>query len=113
MELLTAHTWKYDEYFRNYNSTTTALYYKRGKANNLLNMDQNRVTFHADGTYTEITETGATINGTWQFQNNETETQITNPGGTFTSKIILLDDNKYYWYDPVLSNGTFGEMIPQ
>lgn len=113
LELLTSKTWKYDEYFRNYNSSPTVLYYKRGKTSNLLNLDQNRVTFKSDGSYSEITETGATLSGTWQFLNNETEVQVNNINGTFTSTIIILEDQRYYWYDSFNSNGTYGKMIPQ
>ena len=42
-ELLTSKTWKYMEYYRN----TGTLVYKRGNASNLINLDQNRVTFYA------------------------------------------------------------------
>ena len=113
LDYLTAHTWKYDEYFRGYNSTTPTLYYKTGRTNNYLDLSLNRVTFRTDGTYTEITETGSTLNGTWKFLNNETQVQVTNSVGTFTSSIVILDDTKYHWFDSFNSNGTFGEMIPQ
>ena len=113
IEILTSHTWMYDEYFRFYNGTTPTLYFKKGRTNNYLDLTLNRVTFRTDGTYTEITETGSTLNGTWKFLNNETQVQVVNSVGTFTSTIIILDDTKYHWFDPINSNGTFGEMIPQ
>jgi hypothetical protein len=112
-ELLTANTWLYDEYFRSYNTTNTVLYYKKDKGNNLLNLSLNRVTYKTDGTYTEITETGATLNGTWTFLNNESQVQVTNTYGTYTSTIMLLDQTHYNWLDQTASNGTYGKLIPQ
>lgn len=112
-ELLTANTWLYDEYFRSYNTANTVLYYKKDKGNNLLNLSLNRVTYKTDGTYTEITETDATLNGTWTFLNNESQVQVTNTYGTYTSTIMLLDATHYNWLDQTASNGTYGKLIPQ
>lgn len=111
LELLTQRTWIYDEYYRNYNSSSTNLIYKRGKANNPMNLDNNRVTFSGDGTYVEYNELGETINGTWHFLNNETEIQVMNPINTYTSSIKLLDEDHFNWLDPSNSNGTYGKMI--
>jgi len=111
-ELLTSKTWMYDEYFRNYNSANTVLYYKRGKANNLINMNAQRSNFKADGTYTEILANGAPASGTWKFLNNETQIQVNTPVGIFVSNIVLLDENHFHWYEPNADNGTFGKMIP-
>lgn len=108
-ELLTSKTWLYDEYFRNYNSSNTILYYKRDKTNNLINLDINRVTFRADGTYTELNETGTTLNGTWKFLNNESQIQVASSAGTYTSLIIKLDEDEFYWLDTNTSNGTLGK----
>jgi hypothetical protein len=111
-EYLTSKTWVYDEYYREYN-TSPVLYYKRGQNNNLINLDQNKVTYRTDGTYTETTETGTVLNGTWEFLNNESQVQVVNSTGTYTSTIITLSDQKYEWLAPTTSNGTFGKMIPQ
>ncbi len=112
-QYLTGKTWIYDEYFRNYNSGNTVLYYKRGKSSNLLNLDINKVSFKSDGTYSEITETGTTVTGTWKFLNNETQVQVTNSAGIFTSTIQILNDSTYYWFDQMASNGTYGKMTSQ
>lgn len=112
-ELLTSKTWIYDEYFREYNSSNTVLVYKRGKSNNSFNLNLNKITFRPDGTYTETTETGTVLNGTWSFKDNETKTEVVNVAGTFTSNIILLDENHYHWFIPTASNGTFAKLIPQ
>jgi len=113
LELLTAKTWIYDEYYRETNTGNPVLYYKRGNSGNLINLDPNKVRYNRNGTYTEITETGATLNGTWQFLDNETRVQVVNPAGIFSSTIITLDDQHYDWLDPTTSNGTSGKMIPQ
>jgi hypothetical protein len=76
-------------------------------------MDVQRNTFKADGTYTEILINGATASGTWRFINNETQIQVTTPIGVFTSNIVILDDNRFYWYEPNADNGTYGKMVPQ
>jgi hypothetical protein len=110
-EMLTAKTWIYNEYFTSYNATNTALVFKLGKANNLRDYSVNRVKFNADGTYQETNENGAQLTGTWQFLNNETQTQVKNSLGTFTSNIIRLSETNYEWYQP--SSGTYGEMINQ
>lgn len=110
-ELLTSKTWMYDEYFENYNSSNTILYYKRGKSSNLINFDINRVSFKPDGTYTEINETGTTLNGTWTLLNGESQLQVVNSTGTYTSTIIVLNDDNYYWFDSNRANGILAKMI--
>jgi hypothetical protein len=112
MELITSKTWVYDEYITNYNSSTGSLVYKKGKANNSLNLSPNKINFKSDGTATEINQNGQTVISTWQFINNETATQTTNSVGTFTSNIIVLNENSYIWFDPASSNGTYAKMVP-
>lgn len=112
-ELITAKTWVYDEYLREYNSSSAILYYKKGKTSNLIDLSKNKVTFKPDGTYTEINEAGNTLNGTWSFRNGETQIVVVNSVGTYTSNIVLLNDNQFQWLDPTTSNGTLGRMIPQ
>ena len=94
-ELLTGKTWIYDEYFTNYNTVNTQLSYKRGKASNAIDLSQNRVTYAANGTYTEVNQNGQTLNGTWSFQNNETQIRVTNGVGTFTSNIVDLTETSF------------------
>ncbi len=112
-ELLTSKTWIYDEYFTNYNSANTALAYKRGKANNSINLSLNRSKFNTDGTTSEINQNGTSVPGTWKFINNDTQTQVTNAVGTFTANIISLTDDSFIWLDPNASGGTYAKMIPQ
>jgi hypothetical protein len=111
MELLTSKTWVFDEYITNYNSSTGSLVYKKGKTSNSLNLSVNSTKFNSDGTETEMNQNGQTVNGTWQFLNNETQTKTTNAVGTFTSTIITLTENSYIWYDATANNGTYAKMI--
>jgi hypothetical protein len=111
MEIMTAKTWMYDEYFRGYNTSNTVVYYKRGKTNNLVNYDSNRVTFKPDGTVVEIMSNGNTITGTWKFLNNETPYEVTNSLGTWTTTIMELAEGKLNWLVPNVDNGTYGKMI--
>ncbi|MEO9021280.1 MAG: hypothetical protein ABI237_16045 [Ginsengibacter sp.] len=110
-ELLTSKTWVYDEYFEGYNSSNTILYYKRGKSSNLINFGIDRVTFKSDGTYSEINETGETLNGTWALLNGESQLQVINTTGTYISTIVVLNNDNYYWYDPSRANGIFAKMV--
>jgi hypothetical protein len=107
--LLTSQPWVYTEYFNNSNQQDPSLVWKPNKANSPLNLSQNWVKFNTNGTYTEITEDGKTLNGTWTFLNNQTQVKVTNPVGTFTSTIKLLSIDRYEWLN---TNGiTYGEMI--
>jgi hypothetical protein len=110
-ELLTSKTWIYDEYFTNYNQATTLLAYKRDKASNTMNLSLNKIKFNTDGTYQETTESGSILTGTWRFLNGETQTEVINSTGTFTSDVISLSETSYIWYGQ--SVGRYGKMIPQ
>jgi C-terminal lipocalin-like domain len=110
-ELLTSRPWVYDEYFTNYNSASTTLAYKKGKSNNSTNLSANTITFHSDGTVSEINQNGQTVNGTWKFTNNETTTQTINQVGTFNSQIVSLSEDSYIWYDPATLGGIYAKMV--
>ena len=108
--LLTGQTWVYYEYFSNFDSVTTTLDWKTNRTSNIINLSKNQVTYNTDNTYSEIDQNGTTYNGTWQFLNNETEVQVHNSLGTFTSTIEKLTAVRYEW----LANGsTYGIMVPK
>ena len=111
LQLLTSKTWIYDEYFFNYSAASPALVWKTNKANSTLNLSLNVVKFNTDGTYSETDQYGTNYNGTWTFLNNQTEVQVNNVLGTFTSTIQRLDSARYEWLDS--SSGNYGEMIPR
>ena len=113
MELLTQKAWVYDEYFTDYDESPTVLAYKRGKINNTINLSQVTVKFNTDGTYTETLTAGGTLAGTWKFLNNETQTEVKNTSGTYTSTIVTLEENNFIWQDPTRLGGILGKMINQ
>jgi len=113
MELITQKTWVYDEYITDYDESPTVLAYKRGKANNSMNLSLVTVKFNTDGTYSETLPNGAAGTGTWKFLNNETQTEVKNTAGTYTSTIITLADNNFIWQDPTRLGGILAKMINQ
>lgn len=109
-KVLTGKPWIYTEYFSNYTAPSAELSYKRDKASaNPLDLAANRVTFNLDGTFTEITPAGTTLNGTWQFLENETKVKTVSSAGTRTANILQLDDAGYVWYDA--ANNRYGKMV--
>lgn len=108
--LLTGQTWVYYEYFTNFINNPTNLVWKRNKTGNSLNLSLNQVQFYSNGNYTEITENGTTLNGTWAFLNNQTQVQVNNPLGTFVSTIQQLISNRYEWLQ---TGGNYGVMVPK
>jgi hypothetical protein len=113
MELLTQKTWVYDEFITDYDESPTVLAYKRGKTNNSYNLSQVTVKFNTDGTYSETSQAGGSLAGTWKFLNNETQTEITNSSGVYTSTIINLSENNFIWQDLTRSGGILAKMINQ
>jgi hypothetical protein len=107
--VITGKTWVYYEYFTDFTNTTTNLVWKTNRTSNTLNLSLNKVKYYTDGTYTEVTENGTTLNGTWTFLNNQTQVSVTNPVGTFVSTIQDLTSNRYEWLQ---SSGRYGVMIP-
>ncbi|OQP66650.1 hypothetical protein [Niastella populi] len=110
-DLLTSQTWVYYEYFTDFNTNPTNLVWKTNRSSNALNLALNQVQFYPNGTYTETDQNGTVYNGTWTFLNNETEVQVNNPIGTFTSTIQTLTTNRYEWLQN--STGNYGIMVPQ
>lgn len=109
MQLLTSLPWVYTEYFIDFNLTAPSLVWKTNKANSTLNLSLNIVKFNTDGTYTETDQNGNTFDGTWTFLNNQTQVQVNNYHGTFTSTIKVLGTDRYEWLS---TNGSaYGEMI--
>ncbi len=113
MELLTQKTWVYDEFITDYDESPTVLAYKRGKTNNSYNLSQVTVKFNTDGTYSETLQAGGSLAGTWKFLNNETQTEITNSSGVYSSTIINLSENSFIWQDLTRSGGILAKMTNQ
>ena len=111
LQLLTSKTWVYQEYFTNFSLTAPSLVWKTNKANSTLNLSPDVVKFNTNGTYTETDQFGNVYNGTWLFLNNQTQVQVSNSQGIFTSTIKLLDTERYEWL--ATDGDTYGEMIPR
>lgn len=109
-ELLTASEWVYNEYFTSYDQSSARVSYKLGKPNSHLNLALNKVSFKKDRTYSEITSTGDTLKGTWQFLNGETELEVKNSSGSFRSKINVLNNINFTWHD--IQRNIFARMLP-
>jgi len=107
--LLTSQTWVYYEYFDHFDSLNASLVWKRYPLVDSLNLAQNQVKFNSDGSYSEITQTGATLTGTWSYSNGGAGVTVVNSEGTFASTIQLLTSQRYEWLG---SNGTYGVMVP-
>jgi hypothetical protein len=112
LQLLTSKPWIYTEYFNGFNFTNPLLVWKPNKAYSPLNLSKNVVKFNTNGTYTEVTEDGTTLNGTWTFLNNQKQVEVYNSKGTFTSTIMLLNTERYEWVNYV-GGTTYGEMVHQ
>ena len=110
MQLLTAKSWTYEEYFYGYNLTAPQLAWKTNKANSPLNLAKNTVKYNSDGTYSETDQNGTVYTGTWQFLNNRTETSTTSSLGTFYAYIYRLDSARFEWNDS-LNSHHYGEMV--
>ena len=110
-QLLTAHTWVYNEYYSNYNSASPTLQYKKGASSNPLDLSNDVITFKTDGTFSRIDYMGQPQSGTWQLVNNETQLSTTEGGVTHVSNIILLTGNSFKWHD--VPFGNYAEMIPK
>jgi hypothetical protein len=108
-DILTSQTWVYYEYFTDFNTNPTNLVWKTNRSSNSLNLASNKVKFYPNGNYTEIDQNGITYNGTWIFQNNEADVQVTSSQGTFTSTIQQLTSNRYEWLDS--TGGHYGVMV--
>ena len=107
---LTSQIWVYEEYFDYFNTGNTALVWKRYPLKDSLNLALNQVKFNEDSTYWEITQTGDTLRGSWNFTGGETGTVVNNSQGTFTSTIQVLKANRFEWLG---SSGTYGIMLPK
>jgi hypothetical protein len=108
--LLTSQTWVYTEYFEDFSAAQATLVWKRSPQKDSLNLSLNQVKFYPSGVYTEITQTGATLNGSWNYNNGGRGITVVNSEGTFASTIQVLTGDRYEW---LAANGTYGVMVPK
>ncbi|GAB2657575.1 hypothetical protein GCM10027036_08900 [Flavihumibacter cheonanensis] len=110
-DLLTSKTWIYNEYYDQVGSQFARLLYKRGMANNALNLSGDYINFRSNGTFSRVDLNGITQTGTWSFIENETKVRSVENGQVHASTIITLTEDQYVFYD--IPYGTYGEMIPK
>lgn len=115
-DYLIAHPWIYNKYYIGYSDSAHLgeLNYLRGASDNKWNLDNEKVTYKADGTVDEIDQNGNHVWGTWKFGNNEqTLIVVQNSYGTFNTVVVQLDRFNYKWHYPASDKTErYGEFIP-
>ncbi len=116
--LITAHTWMYQGYYFHYidQAHKGDPQYVRGSSNNLVALDDTRITFKKNGTFLEK-DGGYDYPGTWQFTDNADTAFITVYSfGMNRNSIIALNKNKFSYKHPIGSyshnNFAYSELIP-
>lgn len=116
--LITAHTWMYQGYYFHYidQKHKGDPQYVRGSSNNLVALDDTRITFKKNGTFLE-TENGYKYPGTWHFTDNaDTAFVMAYSFATHTNSIITLSNKKLNYKHPIGSyshnNFAYSELIP-
>ena len=116
--LITAHTWMYKGYYFHYidQAHKGDAQYVRGSSNNLVPLDDTRITFRKNGSFLE-TDGGYNYPGTWQFTDNaDTAFVMVYSYGTNKNSIITLNNKKLSYKHPIGSyshnNFAYSELIP-
>ena len=117
--LITAHTWMYQGYYFHYidQAHKGDPQYIRGSSNNLVPLDDTRITYKKDGTFLE-TDGGYDYPGTWQFTDNaDTAFKMVYNFGTNNSNSIITLNNKKLSYKHTIgsyshNNFAYSELVP-
>jgi hypothetical protein len=110
-DLLCAVTWKYYQYYINYNQPNTQLVFSLNKQNNSLDLSKARIKYNLDGTYTEIDETGTRKSGTYKLNADETVIELSSNNTVTTIRIAIIDTKGFQWTS--MDVNTVGVMIPE
>lgn len=113
--LLVAHPWIYQEYDFHYvdQHHRGDIQYQRGGSNNVINLDDTRLTFRTDGTVKEL-DGGFTYHGTWKFSDKTATLLIVD----FTNwidedSILVLNNNHLKYTEPMgYHDKSYSELIP-
>lgn len=101
--IITAHPWMYKALYFNYvdEQHTGDTEYERGASNNIINFDDTRITFHANGSFVE-TEDGSRTPGKWWFT-DKTGTKLVMQFSydTDTDSIITLNIKQFNFTKPI------------
>lgn len=101
--------WRYYEYYTNYNTAAPKLVYKDGKTPVSLDLKPIKVRYSSNGTYSETTAAGTTLNGTYDLSNLGRQLNVHINGVTFSSRIWLTND-VLKWN--AIDGGNYGIMMP-
>ena len=101
--------WKYFEYYTNYNTSAPKLVYKDGKTPVSLDLKPIKVRYNSDGTYSETTAAGTTLNGTYDLTNLGKQLNVHINNVTFSSRIWITSD-VLKWN--AIDGGNYGIMMP-
>lgn len=101
--------WKYFEYYTNYNTAAPKLVYKDGKTPVSLDLKPIKVRYNSNGTYSETTAAGTTLNGTYDLSNLGKQLNIHINNQTFSSRIWPTSD-VLKWN--AIDGGNYGIMMP-
>ncbi len=115
--LITAHTWMYQGYYFHYidQAHKGDPQYVRGSSNNLVALDDTRITFKNNGTFLEK-DGGYDYPGTWQFTDKaDTAFVMVYSFGTNKNSIITLNNQKLSYKHAIGSyshnNFAYSELI--
>ncbi len=115
-DFIIAHTWQYNKYYIGYvdSAHLGTLVYKRGRAGNTYNLDNDFVTYYADGTIIEDAN-GTTYPGKWKFTDaTQTVVHGKNSTGIYIFPVLLLNNNHWNWkYHAVDNTERYAEMGPR
>ena len=115
-DYIIAHTWQYNKYYIGYvdSAHLGTLVYKRGRAGNTYNLDNDFVTYYADGTIMEDNN-GTLYPGKWKFDDpTQTVLRAKNSTGVYIFPVLLLNNNHWNWkYHAVDNTERYAEMGPR
>lgn len=109
--MLCAHTWKYFQYYIDYNQANTQLVYGIYKQNNLQDLSKARIKYNLDGSYTETDEKGLNQTGSYKLNADETVIEKTANNSTTSIKLSYVDEKSFQWTS--MDVNTVGIMIPE
>ena len=117
--LITAHTWMYQGYYFHYidQAHKGDPQYIRGSSNNLVPLDNTRITFKTNGTFLD-TDGEFNYPGTWQFTDaaDTAFVMVYSFGTNNKNSIITLNNKKLSYKHPIGSyshnNFAYSELAP-
>ncbi len=110
-DTLTAVTWKYQQFYKDYNQINTVLIYSIYKSNNLKDLSRNRIKYNSNNTYTETDENGTVTSGTWKFTDNEQTIELQANQTIMIKRLLVLDKTGFQW--GTQDGNTVAVMVPE